>query len=134
MIDFMHSLFHSVFKDNEYLGFGVTTGVMRIAKEGIFSGLNNTSVFSILDDEFADKFGFTQEEVDMFLDKYELDNRKADFKTWYDGYQIGFNNVVKNIYNPWSVIKFVSKKGTIDTYWDNTSDTKIIQDVVFFQY
>ena len=132
MINFSHSLFHSVLKDNEYLKFGVVTGVMRMAKEGIFSGLNNLSVFGVTDDRFADKFGFTQNEVDDFLTEYGFQNRKAEVKEWYDGYQIGFKKVVANLYNPWSVIQFVSTDGRINTYWDNTSDTKILQDVIAF--
>jgi hypothetical protein len=132
MINFAHSLFHSVFKDNDYLEFGIITGVMRIAKESIFSGLNNLAVFSVTDDEFADKFGFTQNEVDGFLEEYGLQDRSTDVKEWYDGYQIGFSESVENVYNPWSTIQFVARKGRINTYWDNTSDSKIIHDVVSF--
>jgi hypothetical protein len=132
MIEFCHSFYHAVFKDNKFLEFGIITGVMRMAKESIFSGLNNISVFGVTHDAFANKFGFTQDEVDVFLEEYGLSDLRDYVKEWYDGYQIGARKAAKNLYNPWSMIQFIANDGWFENYWDNTSDSHILQKIISY--
>lgn len=126
IIQFMRSLLTSVFKDNPHLEKGVLTGILRTAKEGIFSGLNNLSVYSLLDTEFEDKFGFTEQEVKQLLTDWEMLNQLPEIQAWYNGYKFGD----RTIYNPWSLISCISKKGTLKPYWLNTSDNQIIKKLI----
>lgn len=96
----------------------------RTAKEGIFPGLNNLSVHDMLSGQFADKFGFTQEEVERFLEDQGLLQHKEVFKQWYNGYTFGSRD---DIYNPWSVLECAKNEGRLDTYWANTSENKTIK-------
>lgn len=123
MIDFMRSLLSSVLKDNRFLHKGVLTGILRIAKESIFSDLNNLEVSTILDFQFQDKFGFTPQEVTQLLHDYQLQDKSAEIKQWYNGYQ--FSDTT--IYNPWSLITCVSQHGTLEPYWLNTSSNLLIK-------
>ena len=118
MVEFMRSLLTACLKDNSYLERGYLTGIFRVAKEGIFSGLNNLKVFTLLDDKFADKFGFTHEEVDQLLIDYRLSKKRTGIKEWYDGYHSGKTT----LYNPWSLLECVDNKGKLEAYWANTSD------------
>ena len=127
IVSFLRGLLCGAFKDNEFLERGVITGIMRTAKEGIFSGLNNLEVRDVLDKPFADKFGFTQQEVDRMLADYELNNCREQIKLWYDGYRFGNTT---DIYNPWSVLHCVKDKGAIETYWANTSDNLVIKELL----
>jgi hypothetical protein len=107
---------------------GVLTGITRIAKESMFSGLNNFEMYSILDPQMSDKFGFTQEEVDVFLQDYDLLEQKEGAKLWYNSYQFG----EIAIYNPWSILNFVNKGGKyFETFWVNTSDNALVKEVMF---
>ena len=131
MIDFMRSLLESALKTNDSLQFAVITGCLRISRESIFTGLNNLEVVSVLDENYAEHFGFTQGEVDSLLDFYNVSCIKDDVKSWYDGYLFGDTEV----YNPWSIINYV--KDTIyhntefpKPYWSNTSSNSIIHELV----
>ena len=126
IIDFMRSLLTAVLKDNKSLKKGILTGILRTAKEGIFSGLNNLDVFTLTKSTFSDKFGFTQEEVDQLLAYYNLLETKDAVTQWYNGYKFG--NTV--IYNPWSLIKCASENGRLQPYWVNTSDNQLIKKLI----
>jgi len=126
MIEFMYSLLSAALKSNPALEKGFLTGITRIAKEDIFSGLNNLSVRTVLDSKYADKFGFTQEEVDQLLVSYNLIDKKDDIKRWYDGYVFGNTN----IYNPWSLLKCIENDGKFDTYWANTSGNDLVKKII----
>ena len=122
-IDFLRTFYVTTFKDNPYLQKTVLTGVSRVAKESIFSGANNFKVYTVLDDEFADDFGITSEEVDTALKDFGLEEYKADIKKWYDGYRIGN---VEGLYNPWSLLNYLTDKKLVP-YWVNTSSNDLIK-------
>lgn len=126
MIDFMRSLMTAVLKDNKSLERGVLTGILRSAKEGIFSGLNNLRVCTLLETKFSDKFGFTSHEVDQFLADARLIKKGALIKEWYNGYTSG----TLKIYNPWSLLECIDHKGEIEAYWANTSDNELIKKLI----
>lgn len=122
-INFLKNLYNAVMKDNEYLQIGVMTGILRIAKEGTFSGLNNLTVYTILDEEYSEYFGLTEKEVIEALEHYNLKYKISEIKLWYDGYKFGNSD----IYNPWSILSCIEKK-EIDTYWIGTSDNYLINE------
>ncbi len=126
MISFMRKLLSSVLKDNDFLERGILTGIMRVAKESIFSGLNNLSVFTMFNNRFETAFGFTQEEVTKALHDYNLEDYQDAAKEWYNGYQSGNFTV----YNPWSITHFIKEHGKLETYWLNTSDNALIKQEV----
>ena len=121
-IDFFKSFYGSVLKDNEYLEMSVITGILRVAKENIFSGLNNLEVHTILDSEFTEYFGIMENEVEEALKDFNLEYELKDVQKWYNGYLFGDTKV----YNPWSIINFL-KKGRLRPYWVNTSGNGLIQ-------
>ena len=121
-IDFFKSFYGSVLKDNEYLEMSVITGILRVAKENIFSGLNNLEVHTILDSEFTEYFGIMEDEVEEALKDFGLEYELEDVQKWYNGYLFGDTKV----YNPWSIINFL-KKGRLRPYWVNTSGNGLIQ-------
>jgi predicted AAA-ATPase/PD-(D/E)XK nuclease superfamily protein len=123
MVEFVRNLFSAALKDNNDLEMGVLTGILRTAKEGIFSGLNNLNVCTILRQAFSDKFGFTQPEVDALLVAYGLTDKSNEIKQWYNGYQFAGTT----IYNPWSLLTCVDNKGQLAPYWTNTSDNALIK-------
>ena len=125
-IDFMRGFLGSVLKTNSFLGFAVLTGVTRISKESIFSGLNNLNVCSVLTERYSDIFGFTQEEAANFMTDCGVGDRLPELKQWYDGYLFGGTE----IYNPWSVIQFVDHGCTFQPYWLNTSGNAILRDLL----
>ena len=127
MVNFIKTLFSKVLKDNKCLKSGVLTGILRTAKEGIFSDLNNLYVCTMLSDEFSDKFGFTQEEVEVFMLERKVPVSIEDIKNWYDGYRVGEETL---IYNPWSILNCASKHGKLITYWANTSSNDLIKDLI----
>ena len=122
-IDFMRGFLSSVLKSNEALDFAVLTGVTRVSKESIFSGLNNLRVCSVLSERYSDIFGFTQEEADHLLAMCGLEEKSGDLKKWYDGYIFGSSE----IYNPWSVISFIDNDCKFQPYWLNTSGNSILK-------
>ena len=124
---FMRSMFNATFKTNPYLERAVMTGITRVSKESMFSDLNNLNVVTMTSKEYATAFGFTGEEVFAALDSYGMSEEKEKVKKWYDGFVIG---PVKDIYNPWSITNFLSKK-EYRAYWVATSSngmaSKLIQ-------
>lgn len=123
MIGFMRNFMSTVFKDNTDIFRGVVTGILRVSKESIFSGLNNIAVFTLLDRPICSAFGFTQEETDRFLDDYSQGEHKEDVKTWYDGYLFGD----EVMYNPWSVLNYIMYNGVLAPYWVNTGSDVLLR-------
>ena len=126
VISFMRGFLGAGLKDNINLNFSVITGILRVAKESIFSGLNNLEVATILQKQFSDKFGFLENETQALLKEYKLEGQSAEVESWYNGYNFGGNT----IYNPWSILNFVKRKGEFSTYWINTSSNDIIRDII----
>lgn len=132
MVGFIRSLFESALKTNEYLHFAVITGCLRISKESIFTGLNHLNMVSVLDKNYSTYFGFVEDEVKKMLTDYGHEARFPDLKKWYDGYCFGD----REIYNPWSVIKFLSDLNADGNafpkpYWINTSSNEIVRDMIY---
>jgi hypothetical protein len=126
IINFFKTFLGAVLKDNEqHLYKAVITGILRISKESIFSDLNNIDVFTLLDNEFSDKFGFTIPEVKQILTAYNLIENFAEVDDWYDGYKIGDTI----IFNPWSILNYINRR-RFDVYWANTSSNDIIKTLV----
>jgi len=121
-IDFFKSFYGAVLKDNEYLEMGVMTGILRVAKENIFSGLNNIKVHSILNERFTEYFGVLENEVETALKDFGLEYDLSDVQKWYNGYLFGETKV----YNPWSIINFLDEK-KLGAYWVNTSENSLIK-------
>ena len=126
IIGFMRNFFSGAFKDNSNLSYGFLTGILRIAQESIFSGLNNLTVNSIMDEEYDGFFGFTEDEVNKMLAYYGASDKEEELRNWYDGYYFGN----KEIYNPWSVISYLSRGCLPQTYWVNTGKNEILEDVL----
>ena len=126
IIGFMRNFFSGAFKDNKNLSYGFLTGILRIAQESIFSGLNNLTVNTVMDEEYDNFFGFTSDEVKDILDYYGMPEKEGELKEWYDGYLFGS----EEIYNPWSVINYVSKGGIPQAYWVNTGKNEILGEVM----
>ncbi|MEE0397309.1 MAG: AAA family ATPase [Lachnospiraceae bacterium] len=126
IIGFMRNFFSRAFKDNKNLSYGFLTGILRIAQESIFSGLNNLTVNSVMDEEYDRYFGFTENEVEQMLDYYGVSEKEAKLKEWYDGYLFG----KEEIYNPWSVINYISKGCIPQAYWVNTGKNEVLEDVL----
>ena len=127
LIGFLRNWLSAVLKDNIFLERGVLTGILRIAKESIFSGLNNISTFTILNETFSDKFGLLESEVKELLDDYGLSEKLSDIRKWYNGYRIGSST---NIYNPWSVLNCIANKGVLAPYWVNTSENALMKQLI----
>lgn len=127
LIPFLRNWLSGGLKDNNYLERGVLTGILRIAKESIFSGLNNIGTFTILDEEFQDKFGLLESEVEELLQENHLSDRLLEMRRWYNGYRVGS---CEKIYNPWSVLRCISKKGEFAPYWVNTSENALMKQLL----
>lgn len=125
VLDLYRSLYSTVLKSNMHLQFSVMTGILRIAKEGIFSGLNNLQVYNIFEKNFSEYYGLTEEEVLEGLEYYNLEYEINDVKDWYDGYQFGNTEV----YNPWSIINFL-KNGKLKPYWQGTAGNETINELL----
>jgi len=126
IIDVIRPLLTGVFKDNAMLEKGVITGVLTLAKAGIFSGLNNLEVFNLTHYEMADKFGFTEEEVTKMLTYYSI-MELTSIKQWYNGYKFG---LTEGIFNPWSILQCIKNKGALKIYWANTSDNVLLSRLI----
>ena len=123
-------LFFKVFygealKTNPYLRMGIMTGIIRVIKAGIFSDLNNLKVYSILEKEYSDFYGFTQEEVEKALKDFNIEYELPEVKAWYDGYRFGNSDV----YNPWSILNFIQSE-ELRAYWIETSGNFLINDIL----
>ena len=128
VVPFMRNLLSGAFKDNSNLYKGVITGILRVSKESIFSGLNNLSVYSILNNQLSDKFGFTEQEVKKITEDFGVTTEYSQIKKWYNGYRFG---KTEGIYNPWSILNFVvSKDERFKTYWTNTSANELIKNEI----
>ncbi len=126
LMKFMRGLLGSVLKTNPYLDKAVITGILRIAKESLFSEVNNLEVYSLLSNDYSQYFGFTAEEVENILKQENLSEKAKDIKSWYNGYQFGQTV----IYNPRSIAKCIKEKGRTKSYWVNTSDNTLIKDLL----
>ena len=125
VLDLYRSLYSTVLKSNMHLQFSVMTGILRIAKEGIFSGLNNLKVNSIFSEKYSEYYGMTEEEVLEGLKYYNLEYEINDVRDWYDGYQFGNTKV----YNPWSIINFLDN-GKLKPYWQGTAGNETINELL----
>lgn len=126
VISFMRNFFSAGLKDNKNLAYGFLTGILRVAKESIFSGLNNLSVNSVLDKKYSEYFGFTKDEVAEMAAYYGVSDKYDEICEWYDGYSFGNTD----IFNPWSVINYFSTGCEARAYWISTSNNDIIGEVL----
>ena len=124
--EFMRNMFNASFKTNPYVQKALLTGITRVSRESLFSDLNNINVVTTSSREYAESFGFTENEVFQALDEYGYSTEKEKVKEWYDGFKFGD---IDDIYNPWSVISFL-KKGEYEPYWANTSSNSLISKLV----
>jgi NADPH-dependent 7-cyano-7-deazaguanine reductase QueF-like protein len=122
----IRGILSAALKTNPYLDRAVITGIVRIAKESLFSGLNNIKVYSILQTQYSEHFGFTESEVHNLLQEAGLHNKEDEVKSWYNGYIFGGTTV----YNPWSIVNYVYEQGLLQAYWVNTSDDKLISSLL----
>lgn len=122
-IEFFRTFYGTTFKDNQYIEKTVLTGVSRVAKESIFSGANNFRVYTVLDNEFAEDFGITENEIDKIIQDFNIQDDKEEIKKWYDGYKIGDT---EGIYNPWSILNYLTDRKLMP-YWVNTSSNDLIK-------
>ena len=126
VIAFMRNLFSGAFKDNPDLAYGFMTGILRVAKESIFSGMNNLKVNTIMDNRYSAYFGFSREEVAQMLDYYGHSDKLDEVGEWYDGYQFGNTE----IFNPWSIINYVDENCYPKAFWQSTGSNEIIGDII----
>jgi len=127
-VNFLRLLYSNCLKDNNFMERAVLTGIYRVAKESIFSGLNNLKVSTLLDEDFCDQFGFTPEEVHLILKDFDSLDKEEDVKKWYNGYLFGSKQV---IYNPWSILNYVDNpQKELKPYWVNTSSNDIIKELI----
>lgn len=128
MITFLRDFIGEALKDNDALQMGVVTGILRIAKESLFSGINNLKIYSVLDEGFSQYFGWSEQEVSKVLDYYGFTDAKNDVKKWYNGYTLGAN---ERLYNPWSILNFVADKAKhLKPYWINTGNPALLKKVL----
>ncbi len=126
VINFMRNLFSGGLKDNPHLAYGFMTGILRVAKESIFSGLNNLAVNSILDNKYSEYFGFTTEEIEGIAKYYDAEDKISEICEWYDGYKFGETD----IFNPWSVINYFRNNCQPRAYWQSTGSNEIIGEIL----
>lgn len=126
IVNFMRNFFSGGLKDNPHLAFGFLTGILRVAKESIFSGMNNLKTYSILDDGYSSYFGFTEKEVKDMLRYYGKDDKYNELSEWYDGYRFGNTE----IFNPWSVINYISDNCFPKAFWQSTGSNDIIGEII----
>ena len=124
-IEFFQVFYSSVLKTNDSLKYGILTGITRIIKEGIFSGLNNLKVDTVLDKRYAEYFGILENEIIEMLDYFEIEYKMEEVRTWYNGYIFGDNKV----YNPWSIVNFVDNQ-EIKAYWANISGNTLLENML----
>ena len=125
-LQFFRNFLSSALKDGKHCRLGVITGILRVAKEGVLSGLNNLEVWSVFDDDYSDCFGFTEDEVQGLLSVYGRPEKIVEAKDWYDGYRFG----PSEIYNPWSVLNYARRGFVPEAYWTSTSSNDLVTDVL----
>ena len=125
-LQFFRNFLSGALKDGAHCRLGVMTGILRVAKEGVLSGLNNPEVWSVFDDEYSDCFGFTEDEVKDLLSAYGHPKKIEEAKRWYDGYKFG----PSEIYNPWSVLNYVRRGYKPQPYWLDTSSNDLVTDAM----
>jgi hypothetical protein len=123
MSDFMKNMLSTALKGNPYLKKGIMTGVLRISKDSMLSGLNNLKVFTVLDEEYKQFFGFTEKELDALFADQELEKDEEKIRGWYNGYQVGG----LTLYNPWSINNVLQSRGRLRAYWVNTGDDSLLR-------
>jgi hypothetical protein len=126
MCSFMRVFLSGALKDNKHCHIGIMTGVLRVAKEGILSGLNNPAVWTVFEPQYAQYFGFTEDEVAEMARYYGAEDKLPEIKAWYDGYDFGGTE----IYNPWSVLRYFQCNCKPDAYWLDTSSNDLITEIV----
>lgn len=126
VVSFMRNFFSGAFKDNRHLAFGFLTGILRVARESIFSGLNNLIINSVLDRKYSEYFGFTRDEVAEMASYYDAQDCMEELCDWYDGYYFGKTE----IFNPWSVINYFSHDCEARAYWGSTSSNDVIGEIL----
>ena len=126
VVNFMRNLFSGGLKDNPSLAFGFMTGILRVAKESIFSGLNNITIYSILDKKYSQYFGFTKDEVQEMIEYYHVSDKYDEVCEWYDGYLFGDTE----IFNPWSVINYIENSCFPKAFWQSTGSNDIVGEVI----
>lgn len=126
IVKFMRDVFSAALKNNRYLERAVVTGILRISKESLFSGINNLIVYSVLQTKYSQYFGFTEAEVSDILKQTNLTSQEQEIKKWYNGYIFGHTTV----YNPWSIVNCIYDDGVLKPYWGNTSDNVLIKTLV----
>ena len=125
-LQFFRNFLSSALKDGKHCRLGVMTGILRVAKEGVLSGLNNPKVYSVFDDDFSDCFGFTEDEVRELITTYGHPERMDEARAWYDGYLFGG----QEIYNPWSLLNYVDDGFKPQPYWTSTSSNDLVTDAI----
>ena len=125
-VEFIRNFFSAALKDNPHMTLSILTGILRIAKGSIFSGLNNIRVYSVLDEKFSEYFGFTEEEVRIMTAYYNKEEQLPEIKTWYDGYKFG----EVEIFNPWSVINYFNHNCRAMPFWVQTSGNAVIHEII----
>ena len=125
-IELMRILLGNALKGNEHLQKGILTGILRVSKESMFSDLNNVEVYSVLNKNYNQFFGFTQREVDELLQYFGLRHLQPEVKNWYNGYYFGN----EEIYNPWSILSFVKNEGEFKPYWLSTSANALVHSLI----
>lgn len=126
ILSFMRNYLSNGLKDNSNIELGVLTGILKVARESIFSGLNNVIPYTLFDNECSDKFGLLESEITSLLAEYSLEGDHEAVRSWYNGYLIGPHK----LYNPWSILQFVAKAGKLMPYWLNTSDNAIVHRLI----
>ncbi len=126
VILFMRNLFSGGLKDNKHLSYGFLTGILRVAKESIFSGLNNLTIHSVLDNKYSSYFGFTSEEIKEMAEYYGVSDKYDELCEWYDGYRFGKTE----IFNPWSVINYFHNECEPRAFWQSTGSNDIIGEII----
>ena len=126
IVNFMRNFFSGGLKDNPHLAFGFLTGILRVAKESIFNGMNNLKTNSILDESYSEYFGFTAQEVKDMLHYYGKEKKFQEICNWYDGYRFGNTE----IFNPWSVINYITDKCFPKAFWQSTGSNEIIGEII----
>ena len=126
VIHFMRNLFSGGFKDNSHLSFGFLTGILKVAKESIFSGLNNPKINTILDNRYSEYFGFTHEEVKDMAKYYQAEDKYPEICEWYDGYRFGNTD----IFNPWSVVNYFGNECQPRAYWQSTGSNSVVGEIL----